>query len=196
MLFPNYFNNLAEHKYEYLYKEDYYTLYLNCAAYAITEMNNPRNADLKSWIRQTANYHKNLGKAADYSYSGLLYRMFGFSPFNDILDTDTSSGVKDQRPMRNLSKFTQIVEQFEYLYNIQVLTPQRVENTTEIFFNLYLRLLYDGGIREFESEEEYKAWYGGTFADKALHEKAVYGLPPYSKRWHILPASITLSIRR
>lgn len=155
LLFPNYFNNLAEHKYEYLYKEDYYTLYLDCAAYAITEMNDPRNADLKNWIRQTANYHKNLGKAADYSYSGLLYRMFGFSPFNDILDTDTSSDVKDQRPMRNLSKFTQIVEQFEYLYNIQVLTPQRIENTTEIFFNLYLRLLYDGGIREFESEEEY-----------------------------------------
>ena len=28
-----------------------------------------------------------------------------------------------------------------------------------------------------ESEEAYKEWYGGTFADKALHEKAVYGLP-------------------
>ena len=28
-----------------------------------------------------------------------------------------------------------------------------------------------------ESEEEYQAWYGGTFADKALHEQAVYGLP-------------------
>lgn len=28
-----------------------------------------------------------------------------------------------------------------------------------------------------ESEEEYKEWYGGTFADKALHKKAVYGLP-------------------
>lgn len=28
-----------------------------------------------------------------------------------------------------------------------------------------------------ESEEEYKAWYGGTFTDKSLHQKAVYGLP-------------------
>ena len=28
-----------------------------------------------------------------------------------------------------------------------------------------------------ESEEEYTEWYGGTFTDKALHEKAVYGLP-------------------
>lgn len=28
-----------------------------------------------------------------------------------------------------------------------------------------------------KSEEEYTEWYGGTFADKALHEKAVYGLP-------------------
>ena len=28
-----------------------------------------------------------------------------------------------------------------------------------------------------ESEEAYKEWYGGAFIDKALHEKAVYGLP-------------------
>ena len=30
-----------------------------------------------------------------------------------------------------------------------------------------------------ESEEAYQAWYGGTFADKALHQKAVYGLPEF-----------------
>lgn len=30
-----------------------------------------------------------------------------------------------------------------------------------------------------EKEEDYKAWYGGSFADKALHEKAVYGLPEF-----------------
>lgn len=155
LLFPQYFDNLAKHKYEYLYKEDYYTWYMGCAEYAMKKINDPRSSALKKWITETANYHKNLSKPADYSYSSLMYRMFGFSPFTDILDTDTGSGVKDQRPMRNLSKFTQIVEQFEYLYNIQVLTPQRVENTTEMFFNLYLRLLYDGGIREFESEDEY-----------------------------------------
>ena len=28
-----------------------------------------------------------------------------------------------------------------------------------------------------ESEEEYHAWYGGQYDDKALHEQAVYGLP-------------------
>lgn len=28
-----------------------------------------------------------------------------------------------------------------------------------------------------ESEELYTEWYGGTYADKALHEQAVYGLP-------------------
>ncbi len=28
-----------------------------------------------------------------------------------------------------------------------------------------------------DSEEEYQEWYGGTYQDKALHEKAVYGLP-------------------
>lgn len=28
-----------------------------------------------------------------------------------------------------------------------------------------------------ESEEDYREWYGGSFADKALHGQAVYGLP-------------------
>jgi len=28
-----------------------------------------------------------------------------------------------------------------------------------------------------ESEADYKQWYGGEYADKALHERAVYGLP-------------------
>lgn len=28
-----------------------------------------------------------------------------------------------------------------------------------------------------ESEDEYEEWYGGTFLDKELHKKAVYGLP-------------------
>ncbi len=28
-----------------------------------------------------------------------------------------------------------------------------------------------------ESEAEYREWYGGEYTDKALHEKAVYGLP-------------------
>lgn len=30
-----------------------------------------------------------------------------------------------------------------------------------------------------ESEAEYSAWYGGSFTDKALHEKSVYGLPEF-----------------
>ena len=30
-----------------------------------------------------------------------------------------------------------------------------------------------------ESEEAYQEWYGGAFADKALHQKAVYGLPEF-----------------
>lgn len=30
-----------------------------------------------------------------------------------------------------------------------------------------------------ESEEEYRQWYGGSYTDQALHEKAVYGLPEF-----------------
>ena len=42
----------------------------------------------------------------------------------------------------------------------------------------YRKLFIDlGADFRLQDEETYKAWYGGDFQDKALHEQAVYGLP-------------------
>lgn len=65
------------------------------------------------------------------------------------------SGVIDIRPARNLAMLTQITGKFEYLHNIDVFTPKYLNKNTELFFNLYLKLLFDGGIAEYEDDSEY-----------------------------------------
>lgn len=89
------------------------------------------------------------------TYSGLLYQLFAFKPFSTILDTDLSSGVVDVRPARNIAMLTQIVGKFEYLHRIDVFTDKYINKNTELFFNLYMRLLFDGGISEYEDDSEY-----------------------------------------
>ena len=91
----------------------------------------------------------------DYTYSGLLYRLFMYKPFSDILDTDIGVGVVDIRPARNLAKLTQIIGKFEYLHNVDVLTGKYIIKDTELLFNMYIKLLFDGGIAEYEDDEEY-----------------------------------------
>ena len=50
---------------------------------------------------------------------------------------------------------TQIVGKFEYLHRIDVFTDKYINKNTELFFNLYMRLLFDGGISEYEDNSEY-----------------------------------------
>lgn len=87
--------------------------------------------------------------------------MFEFSPFSDILSTEMDVGLVDLRPARNIAMFTQVINKFEYLHRISVLDPtlyqgkRRVDGNTETLFNLYLKLLFDGGISEYEDDAEY-----------------------------------------
>ena len=69
-----------------------------------------------------------------------------FRPFSDILDTDMSVGVVDIRPTRNLALLTQIIGKFEYLHRVDVFNGSYIDRNTELLFNLYLKLLYDGGM--------------------------------------------------
>ncbi len=91
----------------------------------------------------------------DYAYSGLLYKLFMYEPFSTILDTDMSADVVDIRPTRNLALLTQIIGKFEYLHRVDVFNGSYIDRNTELLFNLYLKLLYDGGISEYEDEAEY-----------------------------------------
>ncbi len=154
LMFPKHVIGLENEEYEYLQPE-HYKYYRGCVKVANAWLEKPESADLRNWIRRRGRIHARLTDTTDYAYSGLIYQMFEFEPFANILCTDMRLGVVDVRPARNIALFTKIVNKFEYLHRIDVLSAQRIEKNTELFFNLYLRLLFDGGITEYEDDAEY-----------------------------------------
>lgn len=160
LLFPVYITGLGNGEYVHLQPE-HITYYVNCIKFANEYLSKPEHANLRKWIRNTGKIHASLMGTTDYAYCGLLYQMFQFQPFASILDTEVDVGVVDIRPARNLAKLTQIIGKFEYLHRVDVLDGKeykgrrRIDQDTERLFNLYLRLLFDGGIAEYEDDSEY-----------------------------------------
>ena len=113
------------------------------------------NADFMKWVRHHGKVHVGLKGTTDYTYSGLLYQMFEYEPFRAVLGTDLTAGVVDVRPARNLALLSQVIGKYEFLHRLDVLNGKTIGSNTEKFFNLYIRLLYDGGINEYEDDAEY-----------------------------------------
>lgn len=160
LMFPRYVMGLENGDYISLQPE-HAQYYRECITFANDYLAEPDHSDLLKWIRNQGQLHYSLRGSLGYAYCGLMYQLFEFHPFRDILDTELNTGVVDVRPARNLAKLTQIISKFEYLHEIDVLDAQtykgrpRIEINTELLFNLYLRLLYDGGITEYEDDSEY-----------------------------------------
>ncbi|MFR9192017.1 MAG: ATP-dependent helicase [Anaerovoracaceae bacterium] len=160
LMFPRYIQGLENGDYTFL-QPAHLTYYRNCIMAANEYLTQPENSDLLKWIRRRGKDHVGLKGATDYAYCGLMYQLFEFQPFAGILDTEMDVGVVDIRPARNLAKLTQIVGKFEYLHRVDVLDAgeyrgkRRIDQNTELLFNMYLRLLFDGGITEYEDDSEY-----------------------------------------
>lgn len=154
LMFPKYVMGLEEEEYQFLQPE-HYRYYRGYVMAANAYLEKPEAADLRNWIRRRGKIHANLKENTDYAYSGLIYQMFEFAPFSTILGTDMRAGVVDMRPARNVALFTQVVNKFEYLHRVDVFNPKWIDINTERLFNLYLRLLFDGGISEYEDDAEY-----------------------------------------
>ena len=160
LMFPRYVQGLENGNYTFLQPE-HLTYYRNCIITANEYLTQPEHSDLLKWIRRRGKDHIGLTGTTDYAYCGLMYQLFEFQPFAGILDTEMNVGVVDIRPARNIAKLTQIIGKFEYLHRIDVLDAgkyrgeRRIDQDTEMLFNLYLRLLFDGGITEYEDDSEY-----------------------------------------
>ena len=160
LMFPRYVQGLENGDYVFL-RPEHLTYYRNCIMLANEYLMRPENSELLKWIRRRGKVHVSLTDATDYAYCGLMYQLFEFQPFAGILDTEMDVGVVDIRPTRNLAKLTQIIGKFEYLHRVDVLDAteyrgkRRIDQNTEMLFNLYLRLLFDGGITEYEDDSEY-----------------------------------------
>lgn len=160
LMFPRYIQGLENGDCIFL-QPAHLTYYRNCIMAANEYLTQPENSDLLKWIRRRGKDHVGLKGATDYAYCGLMYQLFEFQPFAGILDTEMDVGVVDIRPTRNLAKLTQIIGKFEYLHRVDVLDAgeyrgrRRIDQNTELLFNMYLRLLFDGGITEYEDDSEY-----------------------------------------
>lgn len=133
---------------------DYYDQ--QCFALFARQLRDPANADLLKWAQQKARHHNNLTSNADYAFSGLFYELLKFPMFSRYLDEELlKNTLRDTRPMRNIGLFSQMLNKFEYLHHISVLTPNFLEKNLRDLFNQFLRFLHDGGINEYEDEAEY-----------------------------------------
>jgi len=160
LMFPSYVNGLESDNFDFLGTE-HRAYYVECVKEASEVITKEEHKDLLTFVRRRGKIHHGLKDTTDYAYSGLMYQLFEFSPFSEFLDTNLSGGVIDVRPTRNIAMLTQIIGKFEYLHNISVLdgkeyrNNRRIETNTELLFNLYMRLLREGGINEFEDDSEY-----------------------------------------
>jgi DNA helicase-2/ATP-dependent DNA helicase PcrA len=156
-LFPSYTDKLEEQSFKYIDPkiEQYYSTCLDLVAEKIIDRKE-ENMPLLKWMKTLGLRHKELEKNTDYAYSGLLYQLFEYEPFRSYLDISIDgSSVTDLRTPRNLAILTEIITKYEYLHHIDVLTPKYIDKNTEYFFNQYLYLLYNDGIREYEDDSEY-----------------------------------------
>ena len=160
LMFPRYVRGLEKMKYQYL-QHEHYAYYRQCILAANELLKQEENKELRTFIKGRGKEHFSINDTLDYSYTGLIYMLFAYQPFSSLLDVDMSSGVVDVRPSRNLAQITQILGKFEYLHRINVLdgrvykNERRIDANTKTLFNLYMRLLLDGGISEYEDDSEY-----------------------------------------
>lgn len=141
---------------EIKYVSDEYVKYLEgCVMFANAHIEENDARDIRRWVAQTGRYHMTLRRATDYAYSGLLYQMFQYDPFKLILDLDMSLGVHDLRPLHNLSTLVGVVNKYEYLHRVDILTPKQIDKETMLLFGMFLYYLWRGGIAEYEDDEEY-----------------------------------------
>ena len=146
---------LQYREYKYLQNE-HVSYYLDCIKTAAETLTSaPSNKELAQWVIAKGKIHVSMEKNADYGITGLIYQLFQFDLFKKILNTDSRQGAYKLRAVRNLALMTQIIGKYEYLNNISILTSSNIKKNVEDLFNLYLRLLYDGGISEYEDDSEY-----------------------------------------
>lgn len=161
LMFPNLVEDFEEDRYFWL-SDDFTQYFISCIVTANDYLSEPDNSELRSFVRKHGRAHLGLQRPTDYTFAGLLYQMFALQPFSQILSTDLDSGMADLRPTRSLAQLTQIVGKFEHLHGIDLLSATKnrrgeryIDTYAEKLVMTYLRLLFEGGITEYEDDSEY-----------------------------------------
>ncbi len=105
---------------------------------------NPLADALRRWTEEIAALRE--GEALDLRPADYLYHLLALEPF--------TSAVRHENVARNLAIFSQLLNLFQSYYHYAVITHRNREILRFHFFNSFLRLLYDGGINEYEDPDQ------------------------------------------
>lgn len=103
----------------------------------------PLAGALRQWTEEIALLRE--GESLDMRPADYLYRLLGLEPFK--------SATKEENAARNLAIFSQLLNTFQSYYHYTVVTYRNREILRFHLFNSFLRLLYDGGINEYEDPD-------------------------------------------
>lgn len=104
----------------------------------------PLAASLARWVTEIAGLKE--GEALDLRPADYLYHLLASDPFR--------TAVHSENTARNLAIFSQLLNVFQSYYHYTVVTHRNREFLRLHFFNSFLRLLYDGGINEYEDPNQ------------------------------------------
>ena len=99
---------------------------------------------LQEWTREIGALQE--GQALDLRPADYFYHLLALDPFKRAVHNENSA--------RNLATFSQLLNVFQRYYHYTVITYQNRESIRFHFFNSFLRLLYDGGINEYEDPNQ------------------------------------------
>jgi DNA helicase-2/ATP-dependent DNA helicase PcrA len=103
----------------------------------------PLAGALRTWTDEIAALEE--GQALDVRPADYLYRLLALEPFR--------SAVKNENAAHNLAIFSQLLNVFQAYYHYTVVTHKNRGFLRFHLFNSFLRLLYDGGINEYEDPD-------------------------------------------
>lgn len=99
---------------------------------------------LAAWRAEIDNLRE--GEALDLRPADYFYRLLALEPFRTY--------VKNENVARNLAIFSQLLNTFQAYYHYTVVTHRNREALRLHLFNSFLRLLYEGGINEYEDPDQ------------------------------------------
>ena len=103
----------------------------------------PLAETLQQWIGQIAALRE--GESLDLRPADYFYHLLALEPFK--------CGVRNEDTARNLAIFSQLLNVFQNYYHYTVVTHRNREIVRFLFFNSFVRLLFDGGINEYEDPD-------------------------------------------
>jgi DNA helicase II / ATP-dependent DNA helicase PcrA len=104
----------------------------------------PLAKSLRMWVDEIAALK--VGESLDHRPADYLYQLIALDPFRSFV-------MDNENITRNLATFSQLLNVFQAYYHYSVITFGNREILRFHLFNSFIRLLYEGGINEYEDPD-------------------------------------------